>query len=651
MVTPYHQPIEAEFIDTYAPIPFQEMMQAGMLKQAQAEQSSQLLSGFYTGLGSIKIRPENQAYFQNVWLPGIQEKTNALMKEDPTMSTPGFKMGLNKVIRETTMDEWLMRAKQEYPTWETHQGDVREYEGPTYNIYKAARSQAPTHELMEKGELYKPGRITQEANLRDRLESYIDNLISSGQTREGLDTSGMWTITENNSGRALGALGSPLGLSFKVVIDENGNQVAVLDRENSGYAPGFFGSVEHENLTNSVDQQARQLGIEEESEEWNQLFEDNYFNQALSAVYERVSKDSSVTMDANPYALIRYRQQIDDESEMRSYLSEASMRLVDNSLGLEKYSKGSDAVATFFKAVNPSGFKWIKDAIEKLKTNDITLERVFAFIDGTVIPDIPGTTAVHTIHQFAADLTKFTIMSINKSIIPDDEQKPQAYKDLEEKLSHEVEGFDNWDKKRKHRTVLNRYDKWKDEAIHIELKYETNPTIKARRSAEFLGLASDTGEITLSAITGIASSQKVYDPEKPNKEIVINDLIDKKGDQAVDYVGPVASDNPYHAGLHAIKVSEDKKAKTYYVHGSLEDEMRDTVKWYLYDYKRTPGGKGRWFEHEGVELRSTIYWDEEGNEQVGLEKRKIGSEEPGILYKLEKNDRNIIDIYNRMFIK
>jgi len=75
----YDQPIRGQaidtFIDTYSPIPFQEMMQVGMMKKQQEDQAYDLLSKTYEDTHNLKYisGSEDEKYIKNEVLPAVDK--------------------------------------------------------------------------------------------------------------------------------------------------------------------------------------------------------------------------------------------------------------------------------------------------------------------------------------------------------------------------------------------------------------------------------------------------------------------------------------------------------------------------------------------------------------------------------------------------
>ena len=77
-IGPYDRPAESQaydtFVDTYVPIPFDEMMQVGLMKQKQYEQTYDALSKTYEDVYNLKYIPnsKDEQYIRNVVILFIQ---------------------------------------------------------------------------------------------------------------------------------------------------------------------------------------------------------------------------------------------------------------------------------------------------------------------------------------------------------------------------------------------------------------------------------------------------------------------------------------------------------------------------------------------------------------------------------------------------
>jgi len=112
-INPYTKPIEAPVIDTYVPIPFEEMMVAGEMHQKRYDENVELydeareFEDTHTGLGKVRL-PGTDEYVEFADKANIQEymsgqsaKLDVISSKYPDKTNPEYKSEIKAYIRST----------------------------------------------------------------------------------------------------------------------------------------------------------------------------------------------------------------------------------------------------------------------------------------------------------------------------------------------------------------------------------------------------------------------------------------------------------------------------------------------------------------------------------------------------------------------
>ena len=123
----YDQPAQANFINTYSPIPFQEIVQAGTARQGRYDAQIAGLEGMVTESELLKAMPGDESYVQGVQNTA-KEIANSFAKRD--LSDPYVAKDLRDTIRKSIDKGMLSTVQESYVGYKQYQD--------LYNKQKAA---------------------------------------------------------------------------------------------------------------------------------------------------------------------------------------------------------------------------------------------------------------------------------------------------------------------------------------------------------------------------------------------------------------------------------------------------------------------------------------------------------------------------------
>lgn len=214
MTNQFESPAQAQFINTYVPIPFQEMMQAGAAKQERYEQGQARADALVDQYANIKVAPIDVAT-KNIKIKQINDEISNLVDQHPDLSSYEFRRKLNRYQRDIASDSW----------WNAAQGNVKPYEelvkslaeGRQKNVNYNTRqreqyfkmlhekgTQGLLDEGLNNGSIVDPGAIDY-----NDFNKYIDDSLGkvkeSGALNQFYDESGM-KITKGNERVTMNAL-------------------------------------------------------------------------------------------------------------------------------------------------------------------------------------------------------------------------------------------------------------------------------------------------------------------------------------------------------------------------------------------------------------------------------------------------------------
>lgn len=316
----YDRPAEAQFINTYSPVPFDELLKVGMLKQARIEKGLDQEDALRQSIASMKVAPaDEKAYNAKIaeaykmldagGAAGTAEQFAAVRKarnflvEDPEMrmmanNYPGYAAAVTK----------LTDAKAKYGT-----------ESAAY--YKAAKQVnefntgaeglTGTQYLMKKNGVgnFQAEGISTPAAIQPVLYEYLKPVKANMVAGQGLDASGNFMLGSKTTEVTPDKLGSVLGISFKTEV-VGGRKVLSVDRTKINYPPdlkntdaGMYLNIKAEQIADGSNGKITQ----------EEAFKQLYADAASSAINANTSKQSEYTMDESGFALAKYKKLLDTE--------------------------------------------------------------------------------------------------------------------------------------------------------------------------------------------------------------------------------------------------------------------------------------------------------------------------------------------------
>ncbi len=316
----YDQPAEAQFINTYVPIPFDDIAKVALLKQARIDEDLEKQQNMLATYSSFKTAPGQDERSRDKILSEIQQDFATLQEQPGTL---GFRQGLANITTKWGTDTRVQNLRRNQETYDKMLAE--------YN--KAKQDKVPVQNLREMEETLNNYYNYGEEGLRSKQGSgvltspgykgYVDvykgwqervNDVkpSSAQTVYN-DKTGKYMITDKNAGITLDALSAPFGIKWKEEY-KDGKKVITVDHEDFS-RNGFKRLMETEEggqVMINAKEELRKRGED--------LTQENLMNEAYSQTLqtvqqimsERVQSDRSIDMDADPYALAAYKKSLDD---------------------------------------------------------------------------------------------------------------------------------------------------------------------------------------------------------------------------------------------------------------------------------------------------------------------------------------------------
>jgi hypothetical protein len=323
----YDTPAQAQFINTYSPIPFDEMMKIGLMKQARIDEGQKRADDATAALSAFKVAaPDEPAYLKKQG--DYLKKLDTLYNETGNTGSMEFMRGVNKLRAEMSTDTDLRSMAQNYSTYNKMVTDVNEaaakFGENSPAVYKARKQLQEFNNgaVNDKGEIVKgttyiqqktgmgilqPQGIGTPAAAQPVLDEYLAPVKADSVGTEGLDASGMFRVGNKNSGITYNKLGSVLGISFKDEI-RNGKKTAVMDKVQ---VPADFYNTQ---AGMYMAQAAEQLADGSNGKmNKKQAFDALYADAALKSISSHVSSSSEQSLDVNPYYMESYKKKIAEE--------------------------------------------------------------------------------------------------------------------------------------------------------------------------------------------------------------------------------------------------------------------------------------------------------------------------------------------------
>jgi len=303
----YDQPAQAQFINTYSPVPFDEMLKIGMLKQARVEKGQQEMDAVNQAMGAIKVTPADEPAY------------NAKMAEVTKQLEEGMKYGIGSQDQMNAVNRARnsLITDPEFRKWTHNYGVYTDALTQRQEATKENALAANTTEIDNilstfgtggKGSavgLANKGSWSKTVDYRKRMEESVDNVKESliGQAGVVTDGGNKYILDRETGGITLNALGAPLGIRFstnekgEAVIDLNGSAISTFLE--SDYGKQIKAIAAHE--------------AQGDPEKYAKNVQKLYYDTAKSIIDERVSSKSTMKLAADPFDQARYKQELEDQ--------------------------------------------------------------------------------------------------------------------------------------------------------------------------------------------------------------------------------------------------------------------------------------------------------------------------------------------------
>jgi hypothetical protein len=302
----YDQPAEAQFINTYTPIPFDDLLKVGMLKQARVEKGQQEMDATNDYLRSIPVAPADE------------EALNEKMKIYRGQLDEGLKYGVGsqdqinsaaRVKNAILADEDIRKFIHNRKIWDqdikTASEAAKDPNIPE-NLASLTRNQRDLGyggPGSKKG-LYSPATFNKYVDVYEAMEKRVNDVSDSsfGEAGISLKDGNKYIVETTHGEKTLNALGAPLGIVF--TKNEKGEAIIDITKSNIGVF-----------MSSSEGAQLRQIATERsegDPDKYNQILQEQYYGHAIAAIKERVSSKSTISISGDPYGQIDYKKKVED---------------------------------------------------------------------------------------------------------------------------------------------------------------------------------------------------------------------------------------------------------------------------------------------------------------------------------------------------
>lgn len=554
--TRYNSPAEYKPANTYVPIPFEELLTAGMMRDKQYNENESVSDQFYAGMKDINVHAADQDLYQEK-IGELDKQMQETLKNNPDVGSYEFKRNLDQIIS----------AQSREPAWRQMK----------YNLAKATELEKAYKEAKSKGNT--PANL---AEMEDELQrfykegskgvgflkdvspsAYVDYAEPLAELGRGFLKKGNYTgmYDENfNLKTTKGAEGVPV------------EEVAAiygygLDRKTGGLK---FSSIPtaflFSDAGNQLQRDARYI-----SKTSGEPFE-----KILNTLYQQktaplVSKYSGVTT--------KYDQDVTSLGLSRADNPYAGFESTGKATGLNL--KDGRKITGTVEGWEPTWIgKQLRSGLSLLAKGIFGVQGGEGYSDERIEKFVNAVTGAG-----GADESNYDFKVLKKQLVLERPELANNPRELQ-------------------KAIVEKIDDFAKQGVEFKLSLPSPNDKEAvavlnRQASLFFGGAADNGKIEADKISGQAIQRKVYDPTEPESETTLAELASKG--QSIQYVGKLKNDNPYAPGLHEIMID----SKPYFIEGDEEQTLRNSFDWGLYDYKRHPSGVGDWMPGDnGMEVRS-----------------------------------------------
>jgi len=320
-ISRYDTPAQAQFSNTYVPIPFNEMMKIGVMKQAAVESGDKAMNDAMANLSSFQVAPFDEQNYLEV-RQNYENKLQDLYSKTGGAGDYEFRRGVARIRTEMGMDP-LLRGMQynlgQYQTAMKNKEQATEAGATRPNTYALDSSiqkmfaQEGTKGMMERtgSSKWVPGNWRKNVDIDPGFKTFVDDVIKSTNAVKGFqtDASGKYVVSSEKGGRSLAALAKPFGIDYKKIVNSKTGGISlkpVFGEEYSKTMNDFFLTPEGEQLIVNAAYGASS------AEDAKDKAVDMYKRKVTKTINEFVSVDSKYSIDYDPLYEAAAKKKISD---------------------------------------------------------------------------------------------------------------------------------------------------------------------------------------------------------------------------------------------------------------------------------------------------------------------------------------------------
>lgn len=560
MFNRYNTPAEYKPASTYVPIPFEELLTAGMMKDKQYADNQATKDAFYTGLKDFTVHPADEQLYQSK-IADLDNQLQEVIKNTPDIGSYDFKRQLDTIISSQKRDtDWrqMQYNKAKYQDLLKEYNKAKEEGNVDSNLYEIEDTLNKFNKYGSKGVGFLGDvPISKYVDYNKYLEDLGQGFIKEGNLTGKYNADFTLKSTTSREEIPVAEVANVYGYNF----NPSTGRVTL-----AGIPSKFMNSTAGEQLQRD----ARYIAAKNGSDP----------NEVLKALYQQatlplVAKYSGGITKSDLDLTSLGAKALEDAKDKTDYSVYSAPSQVPSDKrdmtgkveGWEPTVAGKvirSYMSSFLKAVN-----WLSPIeytrIDTSKTGD----RIEQLVKDTMGDN----------KKKGEDFTAIERMITTAN---------PALKNNPRELQKQVESY-----------IEDFYSRGNKMPVTLTI----SPKEKDRQAKVWFGGAADNGVINASALSGAAINQKVFNPEDPSSTKTLGELAKKSN--TIEYIGPLKNNNLYAPGLHEIVVD----GNTYYMAGTNEDELNNMFEFKLYDYERHASGLGNWFPVSGTnkEVRSIKY--------------------------------------------
>lgn len=629
MANQFDKPSGSQFINTYVPIPFEQMAGALQNRQRQYETTAARIDATFSALKDVEAHRLDEPGYQ-AKINELQKRVSDFQKENPDLSTLEARTGMNQLLQEQTRDPYWRALKANAPVLQEIEKQVA-----------LARSENRPWDAMDAENFLQqygtgggaatfgkvgPVNVAEATDINALLESIGRGFIVEGTSVKYNNETGTEEIDQSKSGISPQQVSNAYGLSI------NDGQLQL-----DNIPTKILTSPDFATLRNVSKWQAAQ--------DPNLSFEEALAQNYYSAVAPMVDKYSGYKVSSGQRLTSKGLDDKDRGTSFEFFTNLGARNFGGEGYNMPKHGGMLKLWAMFDKVMPFTGMAGVaqaaisstirkntEDIVTESQNKGLSVEETLTAIETT------GESQANALKASGQYISAFGIQKANaaqrlmvESLYipnrapgkPSDDYLSVADNILSNTIKYGTDDYTKLSNKQKndlHKEVGKYVAEWAKRAVHIPVR-QVDIDTKAEMQSKLFGFANDGGKIELNRVSGPISQMKVFNPEEPNSEMPFNDYIKKYGkDAGLDYIGSVGYTNDFAAGLHAVNIDGDmlfvQVPKINTTNSQLEgrDMLHEQINFMLNDGRRNPSGKGDWFEHSGHMIREVVdESDSEGN--------------------------------------